>query len=204
MKLLPIFIIVSVLMLAGCAGTEPSQGSQAQGPGAQKTCRMVVDEIPGTVEECTDVSFTESVCGIRKLEYSVANVPKVDLCISNGPCFGRALIECQDCVKAMSRCILRITNDEKQKSGAWSVGANYTLGNAGFVKDPITHTIAPGATADFDFDQIYTTGYPVKEASCVLFVVSEPTIEECVDETRTRQDCRNVSKIQQVQREVCE
>ncbi len=165
---------------------------------------MVVDEVPETKEQCSDVSFTEPSCGVRLLNYSITRLPKVDLCISDGECLGKPLGDCQNCVKAMTRCVMRVQSLEPQKTGTWSVGANFSFVNYGFEKEPITRTIGPNQSADFDFNQIYTVNYPVNSAVCNLAVISEPLIEECVQVSRTRTDCRNVTTTKSVPREVCE
>ncbi len=205
MRIILLAGLFAILIIAGCVST-PSEGGQTPPPSQPggKTCRTVTEEVPVVKEECGPVSYTEQVCGIRKLNYSFKLLPKVDLCIGDGSCTGNPLGDCQACSKAMTRCIMEITNLEPQKTGLWSVGANYTLGSAGFLKDPIIHTIGPNQTAQFDFNQIYTPGQPINSASCSLFVLSEPTIEDCHEETRSRQDCRNVTRTTQVQREVCE
>ena len=171
-KNVKIFAVAALfaIMLAGCSAPMAPEAGATQAPEGEVQCHTVFDEVPVTEEVCSDVSFTESVCGIRKLNYSVESVPKVDLCISDGACLGKPLSDCPNCAKAMTRCMLRITNLEPQKTGTWSVGANYTLNNAGFDKDPITHSIPPGMTADFDFNQIYLLVPPVRSASCKLAV----------------------------------
>ncbi|MEW6722886.1 MAG: hypothetical protein AB1324_06510 [Candidatus Micrarchaeota archaeon] len=204
MRFILALALISAIVIAGCMGAP--QAPPEQKPPAQpaKTCRNVTEQVPFVEEECGPFSFTENVCGLRNLNYSIERVPKADLCTADGPCAGYPLSECQTCSKAMTRCVLIIKNEETLKSGEWSVGANYSLGNAGFVKDPITRTIAPGQSAAFDFDQIYTVPKPISSASCEVFVVSEPTIEDCHEETRSRTECTNVTRYNTVTREVCE
>jgi hypothetical protein len=192
------------MFIAGCV-TPPNGGlpKPPVTPPVQE-CSTVIDQVPYEELVCGDVSFTEQVCTLRPLEYSLSSPPKVDLCISDSGCNGLPLGDCQGCTQAMTRCILKIKNEETQKSGTWSVGANYTLGNSGFLKDPITHVIAPGETVAFDFNQIYSPSYPINSASCSLFVSSKPWIEDCHEETRSREECRNMTKTKPVEREVCE
>src|SRR5262249_36889181 len=156
-------------------------------------------------EECGDVSYTVPVCGLRKLNYSVTHQPKVDLCIDDGTsCTGNSLGECPDCHRAMTRCILTITNDEAQQSGLWTVGANFTLPNAAFLKDPKMVQIDPNQSYAFDFYQIYSVNPPVNSASCSLFIIKEPTVQDCHQETRTRVECGNVTQNLTKITEVCE
>jgi len=194
-----------MLFVSGCVSLPSnSQGVPQQNQTPAKTCRTVIDEVPETKEQCSNVTLTEQSCGVRTLNYSVTRLPKVDLCISEGGCLGKPLGECPYCVKVMSRCILRIQSLEEQKTGTWSVGANYSLGNSSFLKNPITLTIGPNQTADFDFNQIYTVGYPINSASCTLAVAYEPTVDECVQVTRTKTECKNVTSTARTQREVCD
>jgi hypothetical protein len=204
-KVIFILGILAFLMIAGCTTTPASKPSEEKPqPQKNQTCRTVTEGVPVVTEECGEVAYTEQVCSVRKLNYSFKLLPQVDLCISDGGCVGKQLGDCQGCVKAMSRCIMQITNTESEKSGTWSVGANYTLGNFGFHKDPITHSIGPNETVAFDFNQIYTPGYPISSATCTLAVASEPSAEICVGHTRTTTECMNVTKTQNVSKEVCQ
>lgn len=204
MRFILVFGILACLLAAGCVSPPAGEAPQQQVPEKNKTCRMVSDEVPVTKEECGDVSFTEEVCSLRKLNYSATTLPRVDLCIGDGGCTGKPLGDCAGCSKAMTRCVMRISSLEAQKSGTWVVGANYTLGNSGFEKDPISKTIGPNETADFDFNQIYTPGYPTNSASCTLAVVSEPTVEACVGHTKVETECKNVTRTESRERQVCE
>lgn len=194
-----------MLLSAGCITTpeKPAATTPTPQPVPQK-CRTVMDDVPKTELKCGDVVSTEEVCGLRKLNYTKEELPKIDLCISDGACTGKPLGDCQACVKAMSRCVMVIHNTEEVKSGTWSVAANYTLGNSGFNKDPITVTIPSNGTGTFDFNQIYNTNYPINSASCKLLIVKEPTTEDCRQESRTHNECKNVTTITQVPRTVCE
>lgn len=205
MRIIFVLGILAFLMIAGCTTTPQSKPPDQNPPVEEnETCRTVTEQVPVVKEECGEVAYTEQVCDIRKLNYTQKSLPKVDLCISDGACLGKPLVECPNCVKAMTRCVLQITNRETEKSGTWSVSANYTMGNFGFQKDPISHTLGPNETADFDFNQIYTLAFPVSSANCHLVILSEPTIEDCVGQTRTTTECRNVTKTETVSREVCQ
>lgn len=196
-------LAILALFMAGCA-TPDEGGAQGAGGTDVPECRTVTEVRPVLQEECGNFSYTEPVCGVRKLNYSLTWHPGVDLCISDGVCVGQPLGDCQACTKAMSRCILEITNNELQKSGTWTVGANYTLGKAAFLKDPISMEIGPGESAKFDFNQIYNPGSPISSAVCALFVASEPTVDDCHEETRVRSECKNVTTNTTVEREVCQ
>lgn len=197
--------LIALLLAAGCiqvpSGTPPST---QQPPAVTQTCRNVTTVTPVITEQCGNVSYTIPVCSLRKLNYSISLKPKVDLCIGDGVCNGQPLGQCQQCSSAMSRCVMIIKNNEPTQSGSWTVGANYTLGTAGFNKDPITATIDPNSTYEFDFYQIYTPGYPINSADCQLLVVKDPSIEDCHEETRARVDCANVTANSTSTTQVCE
>ena len=203
MRSILVALIFAIIIVSGCVNT---QSGLPLPPVTQpeKVCTTITDQEAYSEVECGDVSYTEQVCVIRKLGYSIEQVPKTDLCISDSGCNGKPLGDCQVCTQAMTRCVLKITNDEKSKTGTWSVGANYSFGNYGFLKDPITHTIEPGQTAAFDFNQIYSPSKPINSASCKLFVTAEPSIEDCTEMTRSKEECRNVTKVRPVEREVCQ
>lgn len=198
-----IILGILVMFLFGCAAPIelPFEPPPLE---PEKECRMVTEERPFAGEECTNISYTEQVCEKRKLDYISAEPPVVHLCIADGPCVGSPLSECPACAKAMTRCMMVITNNDEDKSGTWRVGAEYTLGDAGFVKDPITQTIGPKESATFDFHQIYVPGQPVHSASCELYVIDEPILDDCHQETRLKRECANVTKYILVEKEVCE
>jgi hypothetical protein len=192
--------LFAMLFLAGCAAPVLPSG-QTQQPA--QTCHTVTDVKPVTTQQCSDVSTTEQVCGLRKLPYEAIRLPRIDLCITDGPCVGKPLSSCATCTTAMTRCTLVLENKDPQKSGTWTVGANYTLGNSGFNKDPITATIKPNETFAFDFQQIYAPGDPINSAVCNISVTAEASVDDCHSETRTKTECRNVTVNSTVQRQVC-
>ncbi|MBU0591611.1 hypothetical protein KKF81_00540 [Candidatus Micrarchaeota archaeon] len=200
MKLL-IFSFIFTILLMGCVGPEVTPDTPAGQ--SDQTCSMVTDSQPTIEEQCGNVSFTEPVCGSRTLEYIITDVPKIDLCVADGPCVGRSISECTNCWKAMARCSILITNTDNH-DGIWVVGANYTLGNYSFIKNPISLTIRPNESQIFDFQQIYVPGSPINTAVCSLSVVSEPIIEECYEETRVTTECANVTVYVDTEKEVCQ
>jgi len=201
LRYLVLFGVLTIL-IAGCAAPVELPLEPFKEP--EKVCRNVTQEIPVAHAECTNISYTEEVCERKKLEYTSALAPVVHLCVADGECVGSPLSECPFCPRAMTRCKMTITNNDDTKSGSWTVGAKYTLGTSGFDKDPITYVIAPGETATFDFHQMYVPGYPVNSASCELYIISEPIVDVCHQETRLKRDCVNVTTYVSVEREVCE
>jgi len=193
--------ILALLLLAGCAALplQPETGEPVL-----KVCRNVSEQKPVIIEKCGEVSTTEQVCGARKLPYDATRLPRIDLCIMDGPCVGRPLSECDSCTNAMTRCTLVIENEDAQKAGTWTVAANYTFGNFGFNKDPITAVIKPNETFAFDFQQIYAPGHPVTSAICNISVVAEAVVDDCHEETRTKTECKNVTANATILTEVCE
>lgn len=200
-----LFGIFAMLIIAGCVSppTEAIPSSPAGPSEPSQECTIVMEERPVIEEECGNVSFTEQICGLRTLEYSTASVPKVDLCIADGACVGEPLGKCLACSKAMTRCMLILTNDD-DKTGTWTVSASYMLGTSGFTKEPITAAIRPGESYTYDFFQIYVPGQPINSASCELTVTNEAIIDDCHEETRTGIVCRNVTRTVLVETEVCQ
>ena len=205
MRYLIIFALLAALLMAGCAGP-PMELVPGPGPEEEEepVCRTVTEEVPVTEELCEEISYTEETCEKRALEYTATRLPKTDLCIEDSYCVGEPLTDCPGCSKAMTRCILKIKNEDPEKAGTWTVKADYTLGNYGFEKEPITKTIQPGEEFSFDFNQIYIPGTPVFSASCEVYVSEEPVIDDCHDETRTMFECENVTTMETVETEVCE
>ncbi len=200
-----LFGLLAILLIAGCiqAPTQTPPATQPT-PTPVQTCRNVTTYTPVTQLVCGNVSYTVPVCELRKLNYTISMKPKVDLCIGDGSCTGSPLGQCQTCSSAMSRCVMEIKNNEPVDSGSWTVAANFTLGNAGFIKDPITEVIPPNGSFAFDFNQIYTPGDPISSANCNLWVSKEPTIQDCHQETRTRIDCNNVTTNTSSTTQVCD
>ena len=165
---------------------------------------MVSEQQPYLEETCSDVSVTKPVCGIRALPYDMHNLSTLHLCVNDGECVGKPLGDCQTCSRAMTRCGILLSNDDKKSSGAWVVGANFSVSGGGFIRDPITKTLAPGESYEFDFEQMYTPGNPISSATCTVFLISAPKVDDCIDETRTTTECKNVTKYQAVERQVCE
>jgi hypothetical protein len=201
-----ILLLLSILLIYGCVGSpielpEPQEQTPVQ---PSQVCRTVIDLVPQTVEECGDVSYTEEDCGKRALEYNTSMNPVTHLCWIDGECVGKPLSTCVSCLKAATRCTLLLTNNDPKKSGTWSVGANFTIGNSLFSRDPVTKTIGPGETGVFDFQHFYDPGKPINSANCVLFVTKAAEVDDCVQVTRTRQECTNITTNVEVERQVCE
>ncbi len=202
----PIFIVL-LLLVAGCAAPPAETPSPEEIP--EVKCRTVQVQEPAIVEECGPVSYTEEVCGKRILPYETIRIPKVDICSIDGPCAGIALADCPSCSKAMTRCVLAIRNLDPDKAGTWKVGANFSLRQTGFekvafIKDPITKSIKANSTETFDFHQFYAPGKPATSAECNLFIIEEPEIEDCHQETRIVTECKDVEKMATISKEICE
>lgn len=202
------FILFGILVMlaAGCLGpvqTPPAE-TPDQGQEPSVTCTTVTDSIPYTDEECSDVTVSEPVCQRRELNYSTTQLAPVHLCSSDGACTGKPLNECFSCTKAMSRCRLVLTNLDADKPGTWKAGANFSIGSASFIKEIQTAVIKPGENHTFDFYQIYTPEQFRRPASCAVFVLEVPEIDDCRDVIRTAQECKNVTKFQLVDRQVCQ
>ncbi len=199
-----IAVLLIMIMAVGCVSPPPIPVPGIEEPEEEKVCRTVFEEVPGQVEECEEIQYTEEECGRRELEYLSSEAPIVHLCMLDGECGGKSLAGCTSCQKAMTRCTMIIHNLDLDKAGAWSVGANFTLGTSVFSRDPVTKTIGPNETEAFDFQHFYTPGLPMNSATCELFIKETAVVEDCQDITRTRMECANVTKLVIVEKEVCE
>jgi hypothetical protein len=199
-----ILSILAMLFVAGCVSPPSILQPQNATPAAEKTCHTVSEQQPYGEVECKDVSVTNQVCGLRALPYDMHNLSILHLCVDDGGCVGLPLGDCQSCTRAMTRCGLLITNDDNKSSGVWVVGANFTVTGGGFIVNPISKTLGPGESYEFDFQQMYTPGNPISSASCAVYLMSAPKVDDCHDETRTSQECLNVTKYKTVERQVCE
>ncbi len=204
MKYLILIGMLSILLLAGCTTPPATQPTKQPVQPAQPQCHNETNQVKQVHEECGPVSYTIQVCGSRKLEYDAVALPLVNICSADGPCAGGLLSNCTFCTNAMTRCMMSIHNLDMQASGDWTVGANYTVTGGQFIKTPQTLTIAPNQTGVFDFNQFYNPGDPISSASCAIFVMSDPTVDDCHDETRTRNECQNITDIVPVTKVVCQ
>jgi hypothetical protein len=107
-------------------------------------------------------------------------------------------------MRAMTRCGLIITNNDLKSAGTWSVGANFTVTGGGFIMNPVSKSLAPNESYEFDFQQMYTPGSPPSSATCNVFLISAPKIDDCHDETRTTSECKDIVKYNTTQKQVCE
>ncbi|MBI5046574.1 hypothetical protein HZC07_02480, partial [Candidatus Micrarchaeota archaeon] len=195
MRYLVILGIFTLLFL-GCTGTSPSTNVSSD----HTNCRLVDQSTPVTKQECSDLSTTEPICSFRKVNYTSSLAPRIDLCASDA-CTGNPLGSCPNCSWAMSRCKMNVTNTDS-KSATWTVAANFSLGKYGVIKQPISQTIDPNQSYIFDFYLMYSPGTPINSASCNLAVVSDPTVQDCIQQTRKTTECKNVTTMVIVQKQV--
>jgi hypothetical protein len=104
----------------------------------------------------------------------------------------------------MTRCVLIVTNMDPEESGVWSVSANYSVKDAGFIKEPVSQSIGPNESFAFDFFQIYVPDQPITSATCSLGVSGFPVIDDCHEETTVESVCKNVTTTTQVKKQVCQ
>lgn len=189
-------------MIFGCVSETPAQ---PQGTSqVQQNCRIVQETVPVVVEECGDISYTEQVCERRNLLFETVETAPIHICaLSSEICGGAPLSSCASCRNAMTRCSMYIKNTNS-KTGQWTVGANFSIRNAVFAREPVTKTIAPNETILFDFQQFYDPGEPINSASCKIFIISPAILDDCREITRTKLDCVNVTKMATVEKEVCD
>ena len=191
---------ILILLVAGCVSSPPPQAPSASNV---SNCSNVTAQVPYQISNCTNVSVTSQVCGSRALPFHMVKITPIDLCVSDGTCVGLPLSQCDACSRAMTRCGVMITNDDANESGAWVVGANFTVSGGGFINNPVSKTLAPNQSYEFDFQQMYTLGTSPSSATCDVFLVSSPTVNDCHDETRMQTECTNVTVYNTTETQVC-
>ncbi len=205
MKKLLIASVIFSLFFLGCLGQPAAPSSE--GPPAELQCRNETTVKPYIEEVCSDVEYQEEECYYKTLKYDAGEIVQIDLCTEDSACVGKSIYqpECIDqCTQAMKRCLMNVTNEDEEKAGVWTVAASFTHGGASFDKNPETALILPGETHTFDFSQIYSLGYPSTSATCAVYVVEPPVVEDCILVTKMTTVCANVTKYMTEVREVCE
>jgi hypothetical protein len=168
-------------------------------------CSVVTITEPYTETICWNVTYTEEKCEKKALEFSLSTLTKTDLCTQDGSCVGRDLVECpHTCTGAMKRCRMDVTNMDEEYAGLWVVGANFTRGKSGFIKDPEGIMIPPGESRTFDFTQLYTLGKRGSSMECELFVIDSPEVEVCYLVGHEDTECEEATKYRTVEKEICE
>lgn len=203
MRYLAMISLVFVLLVAGCV-SKPVIPTPNLTPSIPHICHTVTEQVPYVDLECKPVSMTNTICGIRALPYDAHPITTIHLCVTDDECVGKPLGDCQGCSRAMTRCGLLIENKDAKSSGTWTVGANFTVTGGGFMKDPVTKTLAPNESYEFDFQQMYAPGQPISSAICKVFLITAPKVDDCHDETREINDCKNVTKYTTIQKQVCQ
>jgi hypothetical protein len=205
-------LILATGILFGCIApfTETGQvppGANLTGPNITPGCKTVVTQEPYNKTQCQNVSKMDEVCVNRELNYTLSPTVKTDICVSSDLCVnpypggGCATYYCS---KGQTRCRANLTNLDPQKSGTWSVGANFTMGGSVFGKDPVVETLLPGSTVPIDFQMLYNMDVNQVRPSCVVFVKSSPIIQDCNFITRITEDCQNVTEYKNVEKQVCQ
>jgi len=199
-----------ILLLFGCLMpvSPPSVNQTQNDSNATFGCKKVVSEQPYTEKVCQNVSKMEEVCENRELNYSLAPVEKNFVCIENNLCMDRG----QDgtcyyslCSKGMTRCRSNITNLDAQKTGVWSVAANFSFeSGAIFKKNPITNTLLPNETSVLDFEQSYEMGLNQSKPDCAIYITVPAKLQDCNFITKLVESCANVTKNRTIEKEVCE
>lgn len=207
-KKLSVMLIIAALFFAGCVGVaEPEGELPDEGIPPIVSCRTTTEEVPYVEEECDDVTYSQEECEMRALNYTAGSVRVTDLCIEGQPeCVGANLGGCiNKCTRAMKRCRMNITNNDKDYDGTWTVGATYSYDGASFIKNPESADISPGKTYTFDFTQIYDVGSQNPTmATCTLTLIYEAIVKDCRMVTRKAVECKNVTKTRIIEREICE
>jgi len=170
-------------------------------------CRTIIVSEPYAAQECQNVSLMEEVCQTRELNYTLSDVQKTYLCTEEGLCvdyYPNGSCAIYYCSKGMTRCNINLTNDDPQKTGDWSVSANFTVDGATFGKNPVMKTLLPGESANFNFEQFYVMDINQKKADCEVFVSSPSKIRDCSFVTKISEQCTNITKYKDTEKEVCQ
>jgi hypothetical protein len=198
MKPTLIFGIIAMLLFFGCATTTEQTNDQT----ASTTCYTVTQYQQTTTYDCHNVSTTSTSCTERQMDYSILGTTRTNIC-SGGNCAGSELYGCMDCTSALTRCIMTIQSNEQTATGTITAGANFTFPAGAFVKNPVSQTLKPGTTAEFEFYQSYSLATSFTTPDCSIYVTEVPLIEDCVELTETEETCTPVTSNVPVQVEVC-
>jgi hypothetical protein len=206
LKLVEKFVILFALgLFFGCISfMEDAAPIQ---PNVTKQCRTIIVQEPYMAQECQNVSKMEEVCDVRELNYSKTDVTKIWLCTDKTLCvdyYANGSCVTYYCSKGMTRCHMNLTNNDPQKTGEWAVAANFTVDGATFGKNPVKETLLPGETANFNFEQFYVMDLNQKKAECEIFVSEPAKIRDCSFITKITEQCQNVTKYKDVEKQVCE
>jgi len=170
------------------------------------SCRTVTTSVPYNDTVCQNVSTTDQVCGTRELNYTLSRTAKAEICIDQSLCalmyaFGNCIT--YYCSNGMTRCSVNVTNMDPQKSADWAVAATFTIDGSVFNQNAVKKTILPHETASFDFQQMYSMDINQRRASCNVSVVAPPKIQDCTSVTRLKEECQQVLKYKDVEKQVC-
>jgi len=190
-------------ILFGCVSAPLQNPLQ---PNATPSCSTVTTQEPYQEQVCQNVSKMDQVCANRELNYSLSPATKTYLCSENNLCvnwLGNGTCVTYYCSNGMTRCTANLTNLDPQKSGTWSVGANFSLDGKVFGKNPVEVTLLPSESEIVDFDLFYGMDINQLKADCSIFISTPSRIQDCSFVTTTALDCQNVTKYRDVEKQVC-
>ncbi len=198
MKLIFILCLVFVMILGfGCVNQSQSSTDK------KLDCTIVTKSVPEQKVQCGNFSYTEQVCENLAIPYQLSPTEKSDLCTDSGNCFGENFSRCSPCQSATTRCSVVVTNTDPLYSGEFIIGASFESNGLNVSREPLRKRIQFNSSEKFDFYYSYGSKSLNRAASCNLFVISSPTTFGCHQETRTREECKNITETKLVQSEVC-
>ncbi len=195
------FLLLGLLLILfigfGCVSTtNPPNDSKPD-------CTLVTKSVPEEKLQCGNFSYTSEVCENLAIPYEISQINKSDLCTDSGDCFGEQFSLCRPCQSATTRCSVVIKNTDPLYSGEFVVGATFQSSGLNVTRDPLRKIVPFNSSAQFDFYYSYGSKSLNRAAACQIDVISSPTVYGCHQETRTKEECNNVTEMKLIQSEVC-
>ncbi len=162
---------------------------------------------PYNETECQNVSEVSEVCTARELNFTVGNIGKHDVCTNQDLCAAsdaNGVCRIYYCSKAITRCLMNVTNLDQTDTGDWTAAANFTLAGAVFAQNPVIKRIRPGETVTYDFQLMYDMDLNQNRPTCVVTVTPPPPVDSCVYITTPLETCHNVTEYRTSEQEVCD
>lgn len=201
-------VVFALMLVLGCISPVPpfQPPENVTVSSIVPSCKTVITSESYNDTVCQDVSKMEEVCSIRELNFTVSNIVKTELCINQDLCavsdaFGNCIV--YYCSRGTTRCSVNITNTDPQKIGEWSVVGIFKIDSATLNQNPVTKRILPLETTNFDFQLLYDMDINQKKPTCNVSVIAAPKTQDCTFVTRLNEECQQVPKYRDVEKQVC-